>query len=120
MIIKLVCEENGVSNHGVGMWIAPAENKRVKEDMKEMYAQKLVEAIKAEQSPFFFYSEGIPEHKKVAKLTSEALREMLFDVSWYCSDNGLDDSNFQVVIVVPDDETEKFYRKSLKQMGIEV
>ena len=94
MIIKLVCEENGVSNRGVGTWIATAENKGVKEDMKEIYAQKLVEAIKAQQSPFFFYSEGIPEHKKVAKFTSEALREMLFDVSWYCSDNGLDEQQF--------------------------
>ena len=27
--------------------------------------------------------------KKTAKLTGEALREMLFDVEWHCSDTGL-------------------------------
>lgn len=56
--------------------------------------------------------------KKTAKLTGEALREMLFDVEWHCSDTGLAADGFQVLLLFPDEETRTFYGKSLRKMGI--
>ena len=56
--------------------------------------------------------------KKTAKLTGEALREMLFDVEWHCSDTDLAADGFQVLLLFPDEETRTFYGKSLRKMGI--
>lgn len=97
--------------------IVVIDNKTIKEDTKEIYAQKLVTAIKEQKNGFVFYGNAIPKDKKIAKLTSEAITECLFDVGWYCNKNSLNDSLFDVVISVSDAESEKYYKKALKRMG---
>lgn len=93
------------------------DNKNTKEDIKEMYAQKLVTAITEHKEKFMFYGSIVPQDKKIAKFTSEAITECLFDVGWYCNKNNLDTSQFEVCIYVPDAATEKYYQKALKKMG---
>ncbi|MBS6398188.1 MAG: hypothetical protein KH452_13740 [Clostridiales bacterium] len=97
--------------------IVVIDNKSIKEDTKKMYAQKLVTAIQEQKGGFIFYVDEIPKDKKIAKLTSEAITECLFDVGWYCSKNILDDRTFDVIISVSDPEAEKHYKKALKKMG---
>lgn len=109
--------ENNYNTDMPNCQIVVIDNKSIKEDTKEMYAQKLVAAIQEQKGGFVFYGNEIPKDKKIAKLTSEAITECLFDVGWYCNKNALDDSSFDVILSVSDAESEKHYKKALKKMG---
>ncbi len=118
MIIKLCIDSAPAQPLEEGMQVVEAPDKISKENSKEEYAQALVKAVEDGKGSFAFYVPRLSANKKTAKLTGEALREMLFDVEWHCSDTGLAADGFQVLLLFPDEETRTFYGKSLRKMGI--
>ena len=118
MKIEVILNENIVVNDEEICKIVVTQDKNEKKEIKMMYSKRIMDTILAGLSQFYFLVEGVPEDKKTAKITSEALSEMLFDIGWEFKNNNIDDSNFKIIILAQNEETRRFYEVACDKMGL--
>lgn len=118
MKIDFILKEEININNELYCKMEITNNKKIKEDIKELYSNKILEYIQTGKTKIYFYAETLPNDNKTVKITTEALSEALFDMSWYFEDNYIKDNNFEVIIIAEDHRTQDLYRIACKKMGL--
>lgn len=118
MKIKIVKKEDINIDSQSCCKIVVIDNKKDRDEIREMYINKMQEDIDSRLSKFYFLAENISENKKSMKYTTETVSEALFDIDWYMEDNGIDDNDFEVIIVSEDEETVEVYKNACKKMAL--
>ncbi len=99
------------------------DNKKIKEDIKKLYSNKILEAMQSGKMKIYFYAETLPDDEKTIKITTEIFTEVLYDMGWYFKDNeieanDIEDNNFEVIIVAEEQKTQDIYITACKKMGL--
>lgn len=118
MKIDFILKEEININSELYCKVEITNNKKTKEDIKELYSNKILEYIQTGKMKTYFYAETLPDDKKTIKITTEALSESLFDIGWYFKDNDIEDNDFEVIIIAGDQRTQDLYRIACKKMGL--
>lgn len=118
MKIEFILKEKIIISNELYYKIEVTNDKKIKEDIKKFYYNKILESIQNGKTKINFYAEVIPDDKKTIKITTEALSEALFDTGWYFKDNDIEDNNFEVIIIAEDERTQDLYKVACKKMGL--
>lgn len=116
--MKIDFAVKGTINNELCCKIEVTDNKKIKEDIKKLYSNKILESMKNEKMKIYFYAETLPDDKRTIKITIEALTETLFDMGWYFKDNDIEDNNIEVIIVAEDQKTQDLYKIACKKIGL--
>lgn len=120
MKINLNLKEEISINNELDCKIEVTKDKKIKEDIKKIDSNKILESIQTGKMKVYFYAEKLPDDKKTIKITTDALFETLFDMDWYFEDNNIDDNNFEVIIIAEDEKTQDLYKIAFKKWGLSI